>query len=561
MNNNETITPEEIANIRTSAGFPATPSTNTSTNGGVSLSDMLKSSADKYDTARAPVTPTPFSSGNGQDNIFADNPEAAMARKDTGVNVGDVYNNIKSTLGNTGENISEDLNSNREMAGNISENDNGSINPIKAIGASALSGAKSTVDVLGETAKGAGGVISDLISPFIPQNVKNAYGSETTKMLSDIKDAWDAPANTPEEQAGKDKVHAFIDNLTKIAKDNPETSKTIGNALAMVLAPSAIEGGMGTIKKIGDVVGGGASSAMDISTIGEDTGLVKEGNQMTPENSLKASWNDIQPKSTAGTRLAYAKAGNVNEQGLFNGGEMTPSPADKRLLDIQAQLYDNGTLKENMSPNEKQAVVKQEAKQFNSDQTNLLKDNDKAVRLTGTDVNGKSIGLFDKLDSVAKESSLPFARDTSLKNVYDSVLDVYKSKLDTGVNAGTTKGATTLSKASDALTQFDKEMEKFGAYKKSVTGEITDTAQIRQNAIRDVHETVRDFIANELPKNSPWKSIRNKESMLYDISDRLAQRIVEGMGSGKIVQAVKDNPIVKTVIETTGLGTALKILK
>lgn len=372
-----------------------------------------------------------------------------------------------------------------------------------------------------------------------------------------IQKSADFITSNPSIVHGLNAVNNVIDKYPQAATEIGNAFNTFMNVAGLTTGEEAVKTGSSplidtTAKIVAEVP---PTPPADIGS------MIQEPGQVTPEKAQQSAWNDIKPKSTAGTDLAYAKAGNTTPQGLLGPGKILPSPADQRLIDVQSQLYENGTIDDSMSPNEKQVAIKQKASQLNDDQTNFLKDHDKAVTLTGTDIKGNPVGIFDKLDSVSQEATLPFARDTSLKAAYDSIIDVFKSKLQTGSGAGTTAGATTLSKISQALTSFDAAMDKFGAYKKTATGELTDTAQIRQNAIRDVHETVRDYISDNLPANSPWKSIRDQESRLYDISDRLSQRIVEGMQNGKILQTIKNNPIIEKGLETAGLGTALKVLK
>jgi hypothetical protein len=487
---------------------------------------------------------------------------------------------------NTVNKIGSDLQSNQGLAQKAVDN---GTNPVVAAG---LSAAKGVTNIAGDVVGGAGEAIVKSISSLLPQGYKTDLKTGMAQGMSDIKAAWDAPAKTPEEQAGKDKVHAFVDSLVNIVKNNPETAKTVGDAIQMVLAPSALEGGISTLKKGADLVGTAIDTAKPIvkgavqgvkdtaSTIAENvssdvsalknklpftsktgaTGIERPAVNITPEAAQTSAWKDIQPKTTPTTKLAYAKMGNTTEQTAFSKGKITPSTADKKLMDSYGKLYEDGTVNDTMSPNQKQAAVSQKAAQLHGQQKDFLATHDKAVNLTSTDVKGKTTGLFDTLDATAKKSSMPFAKDASAKGAYDSAIDTFKSQLETGGSAGTVKGATTLSKIDQALTNFDAEMEKFGAWGKTKTGEMTDTAMARQQAIRDVHTQVRNFISNNLPKNSPWSAIRLEESNMYQISDRLAQRTADTVGISGAGQMIKDNPIIKTGVKAVGLGAGLHIV-
>lgn len=365
-----------------------------------------------------------------------------------------------------------------------------------------------------------------------------------------------------------DAVNAVSDKISDIPAvqkfANTDAGKTTERVAGDVANASAIAG---TVAGIGEgipkVTGAIRDIASDIKTgmtpkVPEpiDT-LARETGQVTPDNARSSAWKDIQPKQTPTTKLAYAKQGNTTAQGAFTKGDITPSSADAKLLNDYEQLYQDGTVKDSMTPNEKQTAVQQRAQQLHGQQKDFLATHDKAVSLS--DSKGKA-GLFDQLDSTAKKSSMPFSKDASAKGAYDSVVDTFKSLLKTGKSAGTVEGASTLSKIDEALTSLDSEMEKFGAWGKTKTGEITDTAMARQQAIRDIHTQVRDYIASQLPKNSPWTSIRSQESNMYQISDRLAQRVADTIGSSKVGQTIKNSPMIKAGIKAAGLGAGIHLI-
>ena len=420
---------------------------------------------------------------------------------------------------------------------------------------------------------GTGDIISNMVSPFIPQNVKDVYGEATAQAIADTKDVLNKPENA--------QVKNVITSLVEKVKQNPELTQSFGDAINVALmalggkgvgATKDTTGGLintgadlikNTVTKVGQKVENAVTNVKDnlatkfVAPTEDIAGtLIKEGGQITPEKAVTSAWKDIQPKSTTGTDLAYAKGGNVTEQGMFSKAKATPSPADAKLIENQSKLYENGTLKESMSPNEKQAVVNQRASQLNQQQKEFLATNDKAVVLS--DKTGS--GIMDKLYSVAKESSLPFSKDVTSKGAYDSAIETFQTYLKSGKSAGATKGATTLSEIDAAITKFDKTMENFGAWEKTKTGDLADSAKARLQAIRDIHTTARDFIAENLPPNSPWKAIRAEESTMYQISDRLGQRVSETMKNGKVVQTIKRFPIIRDLIRAAGFGTGLHLV-
>lgn len=385
--------------------------------------------------------------------------------------------------------------------------------------------------------KGASGVASIATSPIAPAmkpvgDAVNYIGDKT----SDNKNLQIA-MQTPEGQ-----------NVAKGAEVVGDIANVAGT----------VAGGIDAVRGFGALKSDPVASRVPPAEV--DT-LVRESGKVDPVKAQSLAWKDIQPKETPTTKLAYAKGKNTTPQGMITSGKLTPSPADTKLIADYSKLYEDGTIKDSMNPQQKQDAVAQRAAQLNNQQKGFLADNDKAVTLS--DSKGK-IGLFDILDSTAKKSSMPFSKDPTTKGAYDSVIEMYKSLLDTGKSAGTVKGASTLTKLDSALSALDEEMSKFKAWGKTATGDITESGLARQQAIRDIHTTVRDYIASQLPKNSPWKSIRLEESNMYQTGDRLAQRAAETVGTSKVGAAMKRNPVIKAGVNAAAsvpiIGAGIKMI-
>lgn len=360
--------------------------------------------------------------------------------------------------------------------------------------------------------------------------------------------------NSPEAQQARQ-------SIADLAKAHPDLAQTLGDAFTVGTAALG-SGGEGTglnttvsdaAQSVKNTVTNGVTAVKNTGTAIKDvmtpvpksedlsSGLVKEQGSLTPEQASAKAWEDIQPKATPTTKLAYSKGGNVTNQSFAKGAKLQPSPADTKLVDVHSKLYEDGTINDKMTPQEKQQAVNQKAAQLNQQQKSFLADNDKAVNLTNSD----KTGLIDTLNKTRNKSIVPFSRDVTAKGAYDSTIDMFRNELGIGKSVGTVKGATTLTSIDKALTNFGQEMEKFGAWEKTSTGDLTDTAKARVMAIRDIYSTARDFISDELGPNNPWKSVRTEESKLYEISDRLAQRVSETIGKSGAAQMVEKNPVIK----------------
>lgn len=469
---------------------------------------------------------------------------------------------IKGDLSDFGKGVDDDVNN---IAADFQKGWNGqTMSPIDAL-VNGADIAKNASAPIGQAFGLGFKALTDLISNN-PEVQKFAASSAVSKGLdasNAIKDSISS-ATQPAKEAiaswaqAHPKVASLISSIGSIAAN-------VGGIEAAPEITSAIKTGTETLANTAtDAIQEAKESVLDSKPTSEtgavlepEDALIKETGQMTPDIARDNAWKDIQPKDTPTTKLAYAKGGNTTKQGLITNGKLNPSSADNRLLDSYQKLYEDGTIEPSMFPQEKQLAIKQKAAQLNSDQKGFLADHDKAVNLTN---KKEKDGLLDILDSTANKSSIPFSRDASAKGAYDSAIDTFKAQLKTGKSAGTVDGATTLLKIDEALTNFDSEMDKFDAWGKTKTGDVADTALARQQAIRDIHEQVRDYIANQLPKNSPWRSIRMEESNMYDVYNRVAQRSAESVGTSIVGQTIKKNPIIKTGIQAAGLGAGIHLI-
>lgn len=287
------------------------------------------------------------------------------------------------------------------------------------------------------------------------------------------------------------------------------------------------------------------------------TDILKSETSIDFNKARERAWQDISPKPTPTTKNAYAKGGNVTEQGKITSAKILPTKSDEPVLESYQKLYQDGTINSKMSPKEKLGRVEERAAQYHQDQKNYLIENNKAVSLVD---NNAGKGIISTIEKTAKNNSLIFAGNE--KSAYNAAIDVFKRKLKTGISANATKGATTLTKIDEALTYFDNEMEKFGAWERRNTGQLTETDKARIQAIRDVHTSARDYIGEQLGPNNPWISIRKEESNLYQAADALSLRLGDTVGKSQIGQFLKEHPNIKKFmwygIGALGGGAAFK---
>ncbi len=171
----------------------------------------------------------------------------------------DLYGTVKSGF----DSAKSDLHNNLQQAIDGSKDENGNLDVGKlALAVPSLAG-KSTLDIAGRTAETAWGSIGDVVKSLIPDKVKSAYSDATDQLISGLKDAWNAPGDTPEQQQGKDLVHGALGSVAKLAQNNPEVTKEILNGLNVVLSATGSED---AVPKIKDFLSGLVEKAGNVSS-------------------------------------------------------------------------------------------------------------------------------------------------------------------------------------------------------------------------------------------------------------------------------------------------------
>lgn len=501
-----------------------------------------------------PATPAPTSSGDKR-GLLEKIGEFATEKIAKPLAQGEI-NTVKA-LKTRGENLYKDtIKASSEDKGNVLEKGLGAISYGAKTGISAIAG-------------GIGDIFTHMTSPFIPQEVKDKGKAFIQDVVTKYNTRPDEKTD-PDGAKQYDKVHEMIGGISSWLDTHPITKDAIktGTEIASLGAGKEAEAAITPLIKEGtetagnlikEGVGNVKGNVDDLTNVIKEqveqrknvkfdkaTDVITEGAKITPEKAQTAAWEDVQPKLTPNTKEAYAREGNVTEQGMFSKAKITPSDADKSIVDAHTRLYQEGKITEKMPYEQKMDVVDREAAKLHSQQKDFLAKNDKAVNLrVRKTLPGEKGGLFDNLDDISTKNTVPFSRDVTAKGAYDSAMDIFKSKLESGGSAGATKGATTLTKVDEALTSFDNEMEKFGAWEREATGELSEVDKARIQAIRDIHNTARNYIADNLPPNSPWKSIRLEESNMYRIADRMAPKLSSTLGQNKVTQFFKDHPALK----------------
>jgi hypothetical protein len=147
-----------------------------------------------------------------------------------------------------------------------------------------LLGAVSTgaKEAIGGIAGGVGDILTNMVSPFVPQSVKDT-GSDIT---NELKTKWNTKPDATKDPQGAetyDKLHGLLSSLSEVSKNNPQTSKIIKDAIAQAFDIASLStGGEGeagvkttidtlkpTVKQLSDVVS--KESGAIVSDVGQLT--------------------------------------------------------------------------------------------------------------------------------------------------------------------------------------------------------------------------------------------------------------------------------------------------
>ncbi len=206
------LTPQEISSMRTQAGFSSTPEKSLASSP-TSLSDTLKQAASKYDTARAPVTPTPSSS----------TPQTLGQKND-------------ATIKQAGEDVSSYINDSKGTGDN-------------------------PVTRGFEAAEAAFGGVGKVASNFIPQGIKDAVGKAYDQSIGGVvKDVSDRISGTKTAQD-------FVTNhptATNAIEQGAKVGESAGTIAGTILGAEGASQGISKIAevvpKVTDAVSSGAGS-------------------------------------------------------------------------------------------------------------------------------------------------------------------------------------------------------------------------------------------------------------------------------------------------------------
>ena len=121
--------------------------------------------------------------------------------------------------------------------------------------------------------------------------------------------------------------------------------------------------------------------------------------------------------------------------------------------------------------------------------------------------------LRNRLSQAKEKSRVIFGTDKNLEKQYDAIIDEMVSNVD----------KKNLSGLFEARQAFDKVIRQ--KFPRTFSGDVTDN--VRRNAILDVRREVNEFIADNLPKGSPFKALLKQEHLMLEGAENIAEQAAQ----------------------------------
>jgi len=417
--------------------------------------------------------------------------------------------------------------------------------PERILGA-VSTGAKETI---GGIAGGVGDILTNMISPFVPQGVKDT-GSD---MINELKTKWNTKPDATKDPQGAetyDKLHGLLNSLSEVSKNNPQTSGIIKDAItqAFNIASLAAGGegeaavkpiintlkntGEGLLNKTGQVVSDvGTKVADTASNIAEKTGLKASGaidetklpfspkeidsslkpSQVKPSKALKAvqATEDTMNKAE---RLQAIEEGRVQTTKL-GGKKLTPSETEVRA----SQILDG---KVTGNPVKDIKAIKNEIATRGVEAERYLEQNAKPI--TNAD-------HFNAFESKRVEAS-KYLTDSELK-AYDEQVKMFSKQLPG-------RGVYDTNTYYKALKDYESNVADKLPRGKEALLDPTGVANAKIRAASDVRKVVRDMIGN---KNPEFKDKMFDLASLYDVKDTVATK-ADKLAGNKVTRFIQKYP-------------------
>ena len=471
MDNSNTLTPAQLATYAqpTGSGTPTAPATpGAPAPSGLLTPTQLASYAIKsnpsnpasnvgsdwsaYDKAVAP--PEPVTDPNAFGEI--------AGRPVVGGIVGNILNNLGSTFQQGGANVTKDL-------APITSGDTGKM----GIGEGTLTTLQSLGHVAGDVAGTAGGILSSVISPFLPDAVKTKLG-DVTKFVSDKVNS--IPGMTPEIAHGLSDVF--------------NTATLLGGK---EVTPAVEQGAKATATEAGNI-------ASDVGTLAQNKIASLGGDSVAPTlNEAKVIDQ-------------YNRAIRPTVVGKGNAGQIAGA-SDNVLSGLKTIADNKGALQftdsaGNIVKGQTPTTVDQLSQSIAQTKSSIFKQyNDIATKAGDQGLKVDASGIASELDPVIQSKSLAISNPAAVKYAQAAQARLTQAG---GVDALT---------AQEVIQNYNAELK---AYYRNPTPGMASNVQIDALIANKFREALDNGIANTT--GAEYQSLKNQYGALSSMEKDVAHR-------------------------------------
>jgi hypothetical protein len=234
------------------------------------------------------------------------------------------------------------------------------------------------------------------------------------------------------------------------------------------------------------------------------------------------------PKVTAKSGAEGIEQGRLVEPGILSKGKLTPTPHDSLVAEsVQGIISSKKSLAENVD------LISQKISETNLGVREMI-----ATRKTPFNSNQ----LRTRLNAVKEENKLVFASDATAEKVYDAVVDVFMKNVEKKDTLG--------------LFEARQTFDKIPAIKKLLQTEGLGE-NVKRQIVLDVRRAANEYVAEQLPKNNPYRKALMEESRMIEAIGNMAEKNVKSIGKNKLQLLMKEYPILQWFLGTAfGVGVS-----
>lgn len=244
------------------------------------------------------------------------------------------------------------------------------------------------------------------------------------------------------------------------------------------------------------------------------------------EKEMNTLLDMTMPKVTAKSGAEGIEQGRLVEPGLLSKGRLAPTPNDNLVAEsVKGIVNVKKGIAENVD------LIKQKISEIDLGVHEMI-----ATRKIPFNANQ----LRSRLNAVKEENKLVFASDTTAERIYDAAVEVFMKNVA----------------KKDTLGLFNarKTFDKIPAIKKLLQTEGLGE-NVKRQIVLDVRRAANEYVAEQLPKNNPYRKALMLESRMIEAIGNMAEKNIAKIGKNKLQLLMKEYPILKWIIGSA-IGTA-----